>query len=130
MKVTGPGSGLPPEANEVGGPTGSGEAVGKDGGKAFAEKLERGGAAEHARDPAASATTSAAGAPSVADIGAELRAGTITPEKALDQVIARILDKQVGAHAPPAVRAQVEAALRDAVASDPLLIEKVKAPAG
>jgi hypothetical protein len=133
MKVTGPGSGAPPgatdEAGRAGGAAGSGGVTGPDeaagkgkaeattaAGKAFADKLE-----------GASATTPAVGpAGALGADGAALKAGTLSAETVLERAIGRILDKQVGAQAPPAVRAQVEAALRDAIASDPLLIDKIK----
>jgi hypothetical protein len=126
MKVTGPGSGLPPgatgEAESAGKAVPGGEAKGVSGaGGAFADKLDQPGGAAAVAEPAA-----ARGAPAVADLGADLQAGKITAEVALERAIGRILDVQVGAHAPAAVRAQVEAALRDALASDPLLVEKVK----
>ena len=41
-------------------------------------------------------------------------------------MIDRVVDKQLGANAPAAVRAQVRSALVDAVADDPLLGEKLK----
>ena len=64
---------------------------------------------------------------SVSDIGAELKAGKLSPEKAIDKVIERIVDKQVGAKASPTVRSQISAALRDSLADDPLLAAKVRA---
>jgi len=45
-------------------------------------------------------------------------------------VITRIVDKQVGPGAAPAVREAVRAALESAVADDPLLGEKIKALGG
>jgi hypothetical protein len=63
----------------------------------------------------------------VADIGADLKAGKITPEAAVDKVVERILDRQLGASATAAVREQVGAALRESLADDPLLAAKVRA---
>jgi hypothetical protein len=60
------------------------------------------------------------------DLAAELQAGRITPKTALERVIDRIVDKQLGTNAPAAVREKVRAALEDAVADDPLLAEKIK----
>jgi hypothetical protein len=117
MKVTGPGSGLPPEgAPEV--PEAEATA-----GKGFAAKLEKPG------DVAATGAQETAGAErasSVADIGADLVAGKLTPAAAVDAIVKRIVDEQIGADGPPAVRAKLEAALRDALESDPLLVEQVK----
>ena len=58
---------------------------------------------------------------------AELAAGRIDAKAALDRVIARVVDKQVGPGATPAVREAVRAALESAVADDPLIAEKIKA---
>jgi hypothetical protein len=92
-------------------------------GKAFASKLA--GATAHAAN--ASKPARSAKAISVSDIGAELKAGKLSPEKALDKVIERIVDKQVGVKASPTVRQQISAALRDSLADDPLLAAKVRA---
>ncbi len=62
----------------------------------------------------------------MADIAAELQGGKITPQAAVDRVLNRIVDQQVGVDAPPTVRQAVGAALRDALESDPLLVEKVR----
>ena len=97
MKVSGPGSKLP-----VDGPAGAegasepGAAKGVSG-KDFAEKIERSAAAEVAR----ASEPGAAGL--VADIGAELQAGRLTPAAAIEKVIDRVLDQQVGVNAPAAV---------------------------
>lgn len=91
----------------------------------FADKL--GGA--KATDPttkAAAGQAPAAPTGLTGDIAAELQAGRITPKAALDRVIDRIVDKQLGANAPAAIRQKVRAALEDAVADDPLLSEKIK----
>ena len=60
------------------------------------------------------------------NLAADLRAGRITPKAAIDKVINRIVDQQLGTGAPAAVREQVRSALADAVADDPLLGEKLK----
>jgi hypothetical protein len=113
MKVTGPGSKLPPEA-----PGGADEAP-RAGGN-FADKVAQG----DAPDGAAPVRSAAAGL--VGDISAELQAGRITPQVALDRVIDRVLDQQVGPGAPPGVRERVGAALRQALEDDPLLAEKLR----
>ena len=110
---------LPPK------PAASGKAPGvaETSGKAFATKLADAKAESiHAAKPMRSAK-----AISVSDIGAELKAGKLSPEKAIDKVIERIVDKQVGAKASPTVRGQISAALRDSLADDPLLAAKVRA---
>lgn len=105
-------------------PSGKAPSAAATNGKAFAEKLGKGQAASGTA--AAKPAHSAAGL-SVADIGAELKSGRISPEAALDKVIERIVDKQVGAKASPAVRSQIGAALRESLADDPLLAAKVRA---
>jgi len=45
-------------------------------------------------------------------------------------VIARVVDKQVGPGATPAVREALRAALESAVADDPVLAEKIKSLGG
>jgi hypothetical protein len=112
MKVSGPGSKLPPEgpgaADEANRPAGS-----------FADKVDK-----SASDPTAETRTAATRL--VADISAELQAGRITPQIALDRVIDRVIDQQVGANAPAGVRDRVGAALRQALEDDPLLAEKLR----
>jgi hypothetical protein len=119
MKITGPGAGLPPEAAAPTAETEVKETPG--GGAAFADKLQKTGGAG-----AAGPQAEVSGPALVSDVGTDLKAGKITTEMAMDRVISRIIERQLGADAPPAVRAQVEAALREALASDPLLVEKVK----
>jgi hypothetical protein len=116
MKVSGPGSGVPPEA------TGEAAEAEKPGGKGFAEKLHKSDEAA----PPGQADAPAAARPLTGDLGAKLQASEISPQTAVDKVIVRIVDRQLGTDAPPAIRAQVEAALRDALESDPMLLEKVK----
>ncbi|MBN2574025.1 MAG: hypothetical protein JXP73_05615 [Deltaproteobacteria bacterium] len=96
-------------------------------GKGFAAHLHR---AERASAPAAGGpqkATAARKAAAVADIGAELQAGKLTPQGAIDKVIERVLDRQLGKTAAPALRAQLAAALRETLADDPLLSAKVRA---
>jgi hypothetical protein len=117
-KVSGPGSGPP-----VGGPIDDkSEGPSSVGGPRFADKL---GAADAAKPPSdVAAATAARGL--TADVAAELAAGRIDAKAALDRVIQRVVDKQLGPGAPAAVREKVRAALEDAVADDPVLSEKIK----
>ena len=88
----------------------------------FADKLA---AADEAKRPSdAAAATAARGL--TADVAAELAAGRIDAKAALNRVLDRVVDKQLGPGAPAAVREKVRAALEDAVADDPLLSEKIK----
>lgn len=117
-KISGPGGTPPsdvppaPETEETR-PTGS---------AAFADKLRSAGAPV----PPASARGAEEARGITSDLAAELGAGKITPEAAVDRVIDRIVAKQVGADAPAAVRDRVRAALESAVADDPVLSEKIK----
>jgi hypothetical protein len=113
MKISGPGSKLPPEA------PGAADAPKRSGGAAFADKVA--GHGEVARN---------AGTHLIADVAADLSAGRITPQIALDRVIDRVVDHQVGRGAPPGIRERVSAALRTALEEDPLLAEKLKSLAG
>jgi hypothetical protein len=92
--------------------------------ESFADKLS---GAKAPSGKAAAGQTSGAGPTGLAgDLAAELQAGRITPKAALERVIDRIVDKQLGTNAPAAIREKVRAALEDAVADDPLLAEKIK----
>lgn len=77
---------------------------------------------------AAESTGAQAGAPvtQVGDVAAELDAGRLTPTAAVDQVVKRILDRQLGSDAPASLRAKVESALREALDGDALLAEKLR----
>ena len=132
-KVTGPGSG-PPGSGPIGG---SDESRPTAAGSRFADKLGQSDAAKRAADPAAAqpagAKTGNVGkvgkvgkVGSTADLAADLRAGKITPKAAVDRVIDRVVEKQLGAGAPTATREKLRAALEDAVADDPLLADKIR----
>jgi hypothetical protein len=113
MKVTGPTSG----------PTGI------DGGQP-AQPVEREKAAQPSdvsRADAAPGAPGAAGAdPLTADIAAELQAGRLGAKAALDRIIERVIDKQLGVDAPAAAREKLRAALQDTLADDPFLAEKIR----
>jgi hypothetical protein len=118
-KVTGPGNGAPGNV-PIGGPDESRPV--EEGRAPFADRLKSAGPAG-AASPAA---TSAPAASGVADLAAALKAGTLSPQAAVDRVIDRVVDKQLGAHAPAAAREKLRAALETAVADDPLLAEKIR----
>lgn len=120
-KITGPGSG-PPGNLPVGGPDQSRPIA--EGHAPFAEKLKPGDPTTGAAS--AGGASSATAASGVADLAAALKAGTLTPRAAVDRVIDRVVEKQLGAHAPAAAREKLRAALEDAVADDPLLAEKIR----
>jgi hypothetical protein len=125
-KVTGPGGG-PPGNAPVGPDDGSRPAAGATPGErpSFADKLKSAGAAA---PPASVDKTDAPAAvrSATADLAAELKAGKITPQAAVDRVIERVVDKQLGTNAPAAVREKLRAALETAVADDPLLADKIR----
>jgi hypothetical protein len=122
MKIQGPGPSLPPEGAPA--PDEASEAK-RAADKGFAAAIDR------AATPAgASRAAEPTAVGPVADIAADLRAGKLTPQAALEQVIERILDHQVGATAPPALRAQVATALRQALEDDPVLAAKLRTLGG
>jgi hypothetical protein len=147
MKVTGPNSGAPPPDAAVAPQDtkgkGKGEGKGTTGaegtqdpgaaakvesgraepsGKAFAEKLQG-----TTPTDAPGRTAAVKGPPDqlTADLAAELQAGRLQPGAAVEEVVSRILERQLGPDAPTAVKEQVRAALQDAIESDPLLAEKL-----
>jgi len=128
MKING--SGQPPTPGGVEGVAGNDapggvapaadEAVSETG-RAFAEKLAR-------TAPAPGVETSSVGSPSavpVRDLASEIESGRLGSRAAMDQLIERVLDLQLGADAPAAMRDRVQTALRDALDSDPLLAAKL-----
>jgi hypothetical protein len=124
MKITGPGSGVPPEA--VGDPEAA-KAADKTAGSKFADNVaaaSKPGGVEGQRLGGDAAKVAGVGL--TADIGADLQAGRITADIALQRVIDRVLDRQIGANAPPALREQLGAALRQTLEDDPLLADKIR----
>ena len=131
MKINGPGQPHPPGAEGVGPsstPDAAERASGADApaevteaGRAFAEKLAGTAAARGAE-----ASGPARGAPvALADLVKEVEAGRLDARTAVDQLVERVVDAQLGPGAPAAVRDRVQAALRDALESDPLLAAKM-----
>ena len=116
MKVTGPGSqppvGAPEEPNAPEAKAGAG----------FADKLDRTAGTQ----PAGAAAAGKAAGTLTSDIARALANKEITAEAAVDQVVSRILDKQVGPGGQPSTRAKVETALRDALETDPVLSAKIR----
>ncbi len=116
VKITGPTSGQPTE-----GP-GDAPEVERSGGKAFAGALEK---TEAATAPATQARTEASQNALVGDIGQRLESGEINAKQAVDEVVGRVLDNQLGAGTSPKVRSEVESLMRDKLENDPLLKGKV-----
>ena len=132
MKINGPGqppvSGTPKESGSegVGSPSRVSDTAAPDTkqtsgtGKAFAEKLTGTPPAQTA------AAARRPGEISVADLAADLKTGKLDARSAVDKVIDRVVNVQLGQNAPPHLREQVQAALRDALESDPLLADKLR----
>jgi DNA gyrase/topoisomerase IV subunit B len=111
-------------------PSTAGKAPGVGGprGKGFAAKLDAAKAEGASKDAlAASGASKTQKSVVVSDIGAALKAGKLTPQAAIDKVIERVLDRQVGRKAGAAVREKLSAALRESLADDPMLAAKVRA---
>jgi hypothetical protein len=144
MKVNGPGTspGAPPEGTSA--PKGEGAegasrteraadrstGVEKPGaaGRTFAETLAAGrpGAAPPPGAAPASAKAPASVDALTSDLASDLKAGRIDAQAALDRVVERVLDQQLGKDAPAALRDQLREALRDTISSDPLLTERLR----
>lgn len=129
-KITGPGNGGPsgnvPVAPEQSAPIAGAEAgrpIAEGQQAPFADRLKP---AEAAGVSAASGAPPAIAASGVADLAAALKAGTLTPQAAVDRVIDRIVDKHLGVHAAVGAREKLRAALEAALADDPLLAEKIR----
>jgi len=86
-------------------------------GKTFAETVGGPGPARAAE---------VTGDPTVRALAADVDAGKLDPRAAVDRLIEHVVDLQLGGGASPQAREQVAAALREAVASDPLIAEKLK----
>ena len=127
MKINGGGQPPVPGANGVDaspraeglGETGAAVGPDKSGttGKTFAETV--GG-------PGPTRAAEVAGDPAVRALAAEVDAGKLDAHAAVDRLIEHVIDLQLGAGASPQAREQIGAALREAVASDPLIAEKLK----
>jgi len=111
MKIQGPGGpkGLPPTA-----PVGN------------ADRADASSPVDKTREtqPAAPVTTPAP-PDAVASVAAELRAGTITPEKAVERLVDMTLGS-VGAKLPEAARAELRGRLEALLAEDPYLQAKAR----
>jgi hypothetical protein len=128
IKVTGPktpGAGPEAEGAQEIGKAGKPGAAGKEpagqAGRTFAETLAAGRTA-----PTAGAEAARGPDALTADIAADLKAGKVDAKGALDRVVERVLDQQLGADAPAALREQLRRALQDTVGSDPMLAERIR----
>jgi hypothetical protein len=125
MKVSRPASGSPSGSKD-----GAAE-IKSSGATGFAEKMAKAsGAGQTQASSKAAASAQTAKASSVADIGQALKAGKLTPQAAIDRVVERVVARQAGPDAPAAVKQQLAAVLRQALADDPMLAAKVRALGG
>ena len=131
MKVNGPGQPPAPAVpdSEIGNK--ADKASKAPGGPADAEKSFAERVAGPRGSEAAAAATPARTAPRpgdvvVNDVAADLRTGKLTPQAAIEKVLDRIVERQIGPEGSSAVRDQVRSALQDAVENDPLLAGQLR----
>jgi len=132
MKVSGPGSGLPPAAPpEQEGPLQGKEVVGAEGtGRAAPEGTSavRSALTERAAGARAATPTGNVSPSAVAqELATALKGGKVGLHEATQHLIEHVLDKQVGPDAPAALREKLRSVLAESLESDPLLREKLKA---
>jgi hypothetical protein len=123
MKVTGP---TEPPTSATEGPDGR-EGVDAPAGESGAVESPFADRLSSASQPASAAAPDPAAGVAVSDLAADLQAGRLTPRAAVAEVLERVVAHQVGDDAPLAVRERVRAALEEALETDPLLAEKLKA---
>ena len=97
MKVIGPGGPTPPTPTE--------------------------GVEEKPQVENAASAASPASVDPVALLARQIEAGAVTPQQAIEQVVHLVLNEEGAAALPPAVRAEVRAALESLVEDDPYLAE-------
>ncbi len=102
-------------------------AVAGSSGKSFAASLEKAGAMKAKAQTGLGKVASSRKVADVSDLGADLKAGRISPQDAIDKVVDRVLAQQLGANAPAAIRNKLATALRESLADDPLLAAKARA---
>ena len=125
-KVTGPG-GAPPGGVPPGGVAGSDESRPvAESRPPFADRLKSAGAPGGATATTGKEAPGATADLAVDDLASQLKAGKISPQAAVDRVIDRVVDKQLGTNAPAAMREKLRTALENAVADDPLLADKIR----
>jgi hypothetical protein len=66
------------------------------------------------------------GADPIAAIAADVKAGKLTPQQAVDKILDLTVDKGAAAHLPAKVKEKIRADLEALVASDPLLAQKAR----
>jgi hypothetical protein len=119
MKISGGPRSEQPTTEGVGEASDVERASGKD----FLGKLDKTAAASGptpAKPPEADKPKSFVG-----DIGERLESGELTPQQAVDEVLERVLDKQLGAEASPQLRSEVASRVRNDMENDAFLKGKI-----
>jgi hypothetical protein len=128
MKISGTGPMPPPPEPTPDAKPGKAEGPAE----AFAQHLDgtagpAGAGPTEARGPAGAAGAEGpAAADPVRSVAADLRAGRITPEQAVDRLVEDTVARRIGAGGPEAVRERLRASLVDLLARDPHLADLVK----
>lgn len=104
-----------PSPDGVGGPGRAGQP--KETSEAFRQTLDRTSGPEEAPRAAG-----ASAADPVAQVAADLRAGRIDVDTALDRLVERAMSSRAVEALPPARRSELEAHLRRSLADDPTLV--------
>jgi hypothetical protein len=108
-----------PDAADGSSDAGAADRVGSP---SFRHALEQAGGAERPQGVPAAATPTAAAADPIAELAQAVRAGALSPERAIERLLDRAISG-VGAQLSPAQRAELGAVLRSALESDPALSE-------
>lgn len=106
----------PPSLDDAAGPQGARGPSGKS--EAFSEALDPAGRAEGAQQSAAVEPGES--------VAADLRAGRIDVETAIERLLQQALESPAAAALTPAGKAELEAHLRRALAEDPALLAMTK----
>lgn len=122
MKVNGTGAGLPTvDAESMQAAETAAAGNEKTEGTAPARGTAEGGAETAAVTAGAQGSRAPEMSQLVADISADLKAGRIGADAAVDKVVSLIVERQVPAATSPALREQVQAALRATLQNDPFV---------
>ncbi len=115
----------PPGSGPVGGAGESPESGGarpvEGSSEDFRAELDKAGEAKSAGVDTATAPVEGSRAELVRSLAADIRAGRIDPQQAVDRLVERTLSSGAAASLPPARRAELEALLRSTLEGDPTL---------
>jgi hypothetical protein len=93
-------------------------------GEKFADKL--GGPGGPGGPSGPSGPSGPKGADPIASIAADVKAGKLTPQQAVDKILDLTVDKGAAAHLPAKVKEKIRADLEALISSDPLLAQKAR----